>query len=99
MDEYIEREAAIKEAIAERDLHSPFTPELSGWRVGAEKVANRLASIPAADVVEVVRCRECVYREINFLDIPVCTGVMAYFSTPDDWYCASGKRRGGEAEE
>ncbi len=51
--EYIEREKAIKEAIAERDLHSPFTPELSGWRVGAEKVANRLASIPTADVEEV----------------------------------------------
>ncbi len=51
--EYIEREKAIKEAITERDLHSPFTPELCGWRVGAEKVANRLASIPAADVVEV----------------------------------------------
>lgn len=53
MVEYIEREAAIKDAIAERDLHSPFTPELSGWRVGAEKVANRLAHIPAADVVKV----------------------------------------------
>ncbi len=51
--EYIEREAAIKEAIAERNSHSPFTPELCGWRVGAEKVANRLASIHAADVVEI----------------------------------------------
>ncbi len=91
--EYIEREKAIKEAIAERDLHSPFTPELSGWRVGAEKVANRLASIPAADVVEVVRCRECFFRELDGADIPVCTGAMAYCNTPDDWYCSCGKRK------
>lgn len=51
----------------------------------------------AADVVEVVRCKECYFRELDGADIPVCTGAMAYSNTPDDWFCASGKpKNGGE---
>lgn len=55
MADYISREAAIKEAFAERDSHSPYTSELCGMMAGAEKVAARLKHIPAADVRPVVR--------------------------------------------
>lgn len=51
--------------------------------------------IPAADVVEVVRCRECYFRELDGADVPVCTGAMAYSHTPDDWFCAAGKPKYG----
>ena len=56
-------------------------------------------SAPAADVVEVVRCRECYFRELDGEDSPVCTGAMAYSYMPDDWYCASGKRKDGGQDE
>ena len=51
--------------------------------------------IPAADVVKVIRCRECYFRALDGADVPVCTGVMAYSHTPDDWFCAAGKPKDG----
>lgn len=53
--------------------------------------------------VEVVRCRECEYRDYD--DAPygkkvaVCTGAMAYSNTPDDWYCPMGKRKEGGQDD
>ena len=38
----------------------------------------------AADVVEVVRCGECIYRTSGF---PFCQG------RPNDWFCANGYGR------
>ena len=86
--EYIEREKAIKEAIAERDLHSPFSPELSGWIVGAEKVANRLASIPAADVKPVVRGKWMPHKTRsgkNWWECSVCDFVSEHKA--HHYYC------------
>lgn len=62
-----------------------------GMTEDGEAIIN---AIPAADVVEVVRCRECYFRELDGAD-PVCTGAMAYSHTPDDWFCAAGKPKDG----
>ena len=56
---------------------------------------EEVRNLPAADVVEVVRCRDCYFREFDGADVPVCTGVMAYIHTPDDWFCAAGKPKDG----
>ena len=48
-----------------------------------------------ADVVEVVRCRECVFRE----DDGECTGPLAEATMPPEWFCASGQRREGKHNE
>ena len=49
---------------------------------------NPLKDIPAADVVEVVRCQDCVYwRGEN----DICKGTCIDFGT--DGYCSEGKRR------
>ena len=47
-------------------------------------------AVPAADVVEVVRCKECKYRD----DDDFCTG-RGYPNTlvPDDGFCDKGERR------
>lgn len=66
-------------------------------------IVLRLKAVHAADVVEVVRCRECEYRDYD--DAPygkkvaVCTGAMAYSNTPDDWYCPMGKRKDGVKDD
>ena len=49
-----------------------------------------MEAVPAADVVEVVRCKECKYRD----DDDFCTG-RGYPNglVPDDGFCDKGKRR------
>ncbi len=76
-------------------------PEYFYFRVKSDKKGTALTLEDAsdADVVEVVRCRECFYRGYDGADIPVCTGAMAYCNTPDDWYCAAGLRKDGGQEE
>lgn len=69
-----------------------------GLQIMMSAARNRDA-IPAADVVPVVRCRDCYFRELDGADVPVCTGAMAYSYTPDDWYCAGGERKDGGQEE
>ena len=47
-------------------------------------------AVPAADVVEVVRCKDCKYRD----DDDFCTG-RGYPNVlvPDDGFCDKGERR------
>ncbi len=55
--EYIEREAALEKVIEVKH----HDPELSGVVLHRYIKEIDLKDIPAADVVEVVRCRECKY--------------------------------------
>ena len=71
---------------------------------------NPLKSIPAADVVEVVRCRECQHwdRYDNTAGCGYCHNIKfeygehGYVFHPvrePDFYCADGKRKdGGQGE-
>ena len=60
-------------------------------------LADVFADIPAADVVEVVRCKDCAYyREENgYCMNPHCG--KSYYGTPTrkDQYCGFGERDGG----
>lgn len=89
---YIERDAAI--------LAINNVPE-GNW--SNKRYVAELQAIPVADVVEVVRCRECIfrdhYKELYGTKISICTGAMAYICTPNDWYCANGKRKDGGQRE
>ena len=87
--EYIARDAAIIGLAASSLLPHQI-----------DDAAEALQLVPAADVVEVVRCRECIYYEYDAeIDAYVCTGVMAYSTTSDDWYCASGIYKDGGQDE
>lgn len=57
--EYITKEEAYK-AINEQYHVTGF----DGYQDGIE-LMNHIAKIPAADVVEVVRCKDCKYRIVN----------------------------------
>lgn len=84
MAEYIEREAAIK---ALQPTHAPAINEV---------LASVLRRVPAADVVEVVRCRDCKHRaEDDF-----CTGRgWPDQLVADDGFCEKGKRKEGGQDE
>ena len=68
-----------------------FVPKVK-WTDGGAVV--ELEDHSHADIVEVVRCRECRHRYYYEDEHePVCTASMAYANTPDDWFCKDGQRR------
>ncbi len=60
MAEYIEREK-LKEAFenADPDVCENYPDGYSDWGFGRQNIRDVINSIPAADVAEVVRCRDC----------------------------------------
>ena len=47
-------------------------------------------NVPAADVVEVVRCKDCAVPHNKWLGCPNLNGLIP----PPDFYCAKGERKG-----
>ena len=87
MAEYIKREAAVKSVLRMR------RPENS-------VAQNRMLSIiqmdmlklPAADVVPVVRCKDCKYN----VGTKKCLNPDSFFAVPkDDDFCSYGERKEG----
>lgn len=75
------------------DVHKAFQPKYAP--AINRTFAVMIDSVPAADVVAVVRCRECIYwRGENDL----CKGICIDFGA--DGYCSEGKRKdGGQGDE
>ena len=92
MDEYIKREDALKAIDRVRcEIHKPHEKYVIGELLmgvfdsafdACDRGVNR---IPAADVVKVVRCGECAYRNSGR---PSCQGRRK------DWFCPRGVRKG-----
>ena len=92
MAEYIEREAAIQEV-----KHA--------WSKGLEP-SQYIEIIPAADVVPVVRCRECIhyrehrtkrYKQLIRKCLRMARHDMTYHVKSDD-FCSYGQRKEEEHE-
>ncbi len=65
------------------------------WDGHTDEDVERLLSIPAADVVPVVRCKDCVYyNTVGCSDgFGWCEGTMVYTSTHDNFFCAEGEKK------
>lgn len=81
--EYIEREAVLdkRRKVTEYD-EAAFA--MSYQAVPVEDIET----IPAADVVEVVRCKDCDVPHNKWLGCPNLNGLIP----PPDFYCARGKK-------
>lgn len=55
------------------------------------KVLNMIEQQPTADVVEVVRCKDCLYRVIDIAQKSYCLLTDKYCDDTD--YCSSGDRK------
>ena len=82
-DEYIRREDAID------DLHTQLM-----YRIGTDDMKRRLddwvKTLPSADVVQVVRCKDCKFRDND----DFCTGRgFPCQLVPDDGFCDKGERK------
>lgn len=86
MDDYISREAALDFHIQTYDLNISVQDE----RILGDRFEEFLKSIPAADVVEVVRCKDC----INWNGNDCVTMYGLYAPRPND-YCSRGEKNRG----
>lgn len=98
MAEYIEREALVYELKEEHEfiMNNPEIRKQTKWREALcyNRTLKAVYKQPAADVVEVVRCKECAFRgdlgDCECWDSPL--GEAGLF-TDDDFYCSYGERR------
>lgn len=88
MKEYVERRAVL-------DIVAGWCPDDDG---SVEKTGDlrdmldELEAIPAADVVEVVRCHECILHDSCYTE-----DVIKFARLNDDRrFCGFGKRKGGD---
>ena len=94
--EYIEREALLSDIgetvifTVRGDAKLP-TAEMRG----ANKVIDRLKSATAADVVEVVRCKDCAYANERGT---TCHYGVGHYTSPMR-YCSEGERKDGADNE
>ena len=85
-DEYISREAALKDFESCNAENPRWTPQ---------RVKTLLLRQPAADVAEVVRCKDCKYGDYDSKP----NGAMVCLRTKDGFwreetdFCSYGKRR------
>lgn len=85
--EYISRDEMIEQTKARIVLGAPK------FNTGLKTAIEVATSIPAADVVEVVRCGECIRKDI-------CRTSNVWAVSPDDnWFCADGKRMDGGQDD
>ncbi len=95
MTDYISREAAIEAMYKDAEAH----PGHTFWTTQHEALMH----IPAADVVEVVRCKDCKYSEHWYRDKRLCRLWYGEEKPPspidvfDDGFCNYGERREDDA--
>ena len=96
MAEYIEREALLNRIKTLQETESATVGKkqfADGYFLGLDEAEIIAMQAPAADVVEVVRCKDCQYYEpfATGCDEMVC-GLDDLFRNPVD-FCSNGERR------
>lgn len=88
--EYIERHALLRD-IEDAVVFSVGRCEPSAELRGAGKIVDRIRCAPAADAVEVVRCRDC-WKSAD--------GLCGYQlkNVPGKDFCGDGERRDNDAQ-
>lgn len=93
MSRYIDADALYK-VVTER--YSDITAGSYPYNYVAFDMANLVKKAPTADVVEVVRCKDCKYWQDNNGGYPHEECRWGKEETPDaDDYCSFGERREG----
>lgn len=90
--EYIEREAA-NEALRECVRAYP-----NSFYNGIEVARSAIRKLPTADVVPVVRCKDCKHSYEDLCGRVCSYGVSVDCVVPDDFFCADGAKMDGGKE-
>ena len=87
MDEYIERDAALRE-IERREARM-----VGDKRVSVDAMKSFIKNRPAVDVAPVVRCRDCKHSYEDLGGLYCSYGPCVDCPVPPDFWCANGRRR------
>ena len=79
----------VKEAREYVQANYPNDPLLKHIVIAA------LEQLPAVDAEDVVRCRECVKREVSQFDEAAFCVPCGFKCSDPEWYCPEGERKGG----
>ena len=91
MSDYISRQAAID--TLEQSKDKTAKGEVGGfYNAIIQNNINRLIRLPSADVVEVVRCKDCRFHEDEQAGMVYCPEIVGGW-VEDDWFCKGGERR------
>ena len=101
MAEYIEREALLKD-ISESVVFTVRGDKPSLEIRGANKVIDRIKSAPTADVVEIVRCKDCehskglpdCYKELYSSSCVACSYHSGLIMDGNDFYSYGVRKEG-----
>lgn len=93
--EYIERGAMIRGIIESRE-NSPYTDTEADLvhRIEHNNFLSLVAHQPAADVVQIVRCKDCAVPHNKWTGCPKLNGLV----TPHDFYCSFAESVEGRSE-
>ena len=99
MAEYIEREAlkkALKNSHDDMMQDEAYYGKRRLWyeALSYARTTNILDKIPTADVVEVVRCKDCVHHTEDIINAAVLWCEKSGLAHLRDYYCADGKGEG-----
>jgi len=102
MAEYIDRKTTIEA------VHSAMYPYFCGAEDGDilsddeklvlsvnKRICTAIIALPSADVVEVVRCKYCVYSNKSFNGLLCAKVPNRFLYVYDDDYCSYGERKDG----
>ena len=90
MAEYIEREALMRRI---KEIHCAECDSYHGVRCRAcwvDDTLDYIDSEPAADVVEVVRCKYCKYFGLNDENVPYCLNRFGLDDPEPNGFCNYG---------
>lgn len=91
MTEYIERERLL------RRFNIDDMMNVNGTLISLRDAREKISNFPAADVVAVVRCKDCIHRDPEDKRCD-CGCWHVPFTVDDDDFCSCGERR-GDADE
>ena len=96
MAEYIEREA-LRNSVESIDWYNVYKGKLTAGAPNTENALYKASSIyavidnaPAADVVEVVRCKDCKYFGLNDENVPYCSNPFGLDDPEPNGFCNYG---------
>ena len=100
LNDFISREAAVAAIESVRRPNEPYDVLTRRNNLTVSMCNDAITDIPTADVVQVVRCGECIHRvnmEHSMDNKEICCGRMAMRVMALDDYCSHGVRiDGGE---
>ena len=96
MPEHIEREALLQVLEEVGGCDAPPDSWADGWDKGISEAIKFVKELPAADVVEAVRCNYCKDNATGCVSKGAIWCVRYHAGRPIDGYCSYGERKGGD---